>query len=428
MLGRRPPRAPAPVAAAAARRRAARCEPGDSARRSGRAGRVPADEHLAADAGAPSLAAPATAAAAALGRGAVTGPAVPVTQDGQDPGTLAGPAGTGIGRAAALIAVLTIAGPAARPGPDPGVRQDCGRDLPRHRLQHRQPAAEHHLRHRPRRCADQHHGAGAGQAGGAVGRPIRRRPPRSARPRRRCSPGPSLILVPVSLVIALAAGPLAGLLNPVNPTRHCARAPLVAVTGHMLAVFAPQILLYGLAVVLYGILQAHRRFAGAGPGAADLQPRRDRRLPGVRAARPGRRQQADRRCRVSAELMLAVGTTAGVAALALTALVPAWRLRRAGAADAAVPGRGRAPGGRPGRCRHCRARRAGRRAAGGHPAGERPRPERRHRALSVRLADVRGRLRRPRDLDRGQRVPGAVGSRGRASSTRRRPARCARCC
>ena len=33
------------------------------------------------------------------------------------------------------------------------------------------------------------------------------------------------------------------------------------VTGHMLAVFAPQIVLYGLAVVLYGILQAHRRFA-----------------------------------------------------------------------------------------------------------------------------------------------------------------------
>ena len=28
----------------------------------------------------------------------------------------------------------------------------------------------------------------------------------------------------------------------------------------MLVVFAPQILLYGLAVVLYGILQAHRRF------------------------------------------------------------------------------------------------------------------------------------------------------------------------
>ena len=36
---------------------------------------------------------------------------------------------------------------------------------------------------------------------------------------------------------------------------------MVAVSSRMLAVFAPQILLYGLAVVLYGILQAHRRFA-----------------------------------------------------------------------------------------------------------------------------------------------------------------------
>jgi hypothetical protein len=37
----------------------------------------------------------------------VTGPAVPVTQDGQEPG-VAGIVGTGIGRAAALIAGLTI--------------------------------------------------------------------------------------------------------------------------------------------------------------------------------------------------------------------------------------------------------------------------------------------------------------------------------
>ena len=43
----------------------------------------------------------------ALGRGAVTGPAVRVTQDGQDP-DVGGGAGTGIGRAAALIAGLTI--------------------------------------------------------------------------------------------------------------------------------------------------------------------------------------------------------------------------------------------------------------------------------------------------------------------------------
>ena len=33
----------------------------------------------------------------------------------------------------------------------------------------------------------------------------------------------------------------------------------------MLAVFAPQVFFYGLAVVLYGILQAHRKFTAPGP-------------------------------------------------------------------------------------------------------------------------------------------------------------------
>ena len=55
---------------------------------------------------------------------------------------------------------------------------------------------------------------------------------------------------------------MAGLLDPVErPGALRARRRWSRVTGHMLAVFAPQILLYGLAVVLYGILQAHRRFA-----------------------------------------------------------------------------------------------------------------------------------------------------------------------
>src|SRR5256884_2509593 len=89
--------------------------------------------------------------------------------------------------------------------------------------------------------------------------------------------------------------------------------------------FAPQILLYGLAVVLYGILQAHRRFAapalapvlsslvviGAyfwfgviGDGYQDL-------------ARP---------VPTLAWIVLAAGTTAGVAALVATPLIPAARL------------------------------------------------------------------------------------------------------
>ena len=66
--------------------------------------------------------------------------------------------------------------------------------------------------------------------------------------------------MPVTAVIALASGPIARLLSPANPGAHCAQADMVAVTGRMLAVFAPQVLCYGLAVVLYGILQAHRKF------------------------------------------------------------------------------------------------------------------------------------------------------------------------
>ena len=135
----------------------------------------------------------------------------------------------------------------------------------------------------------------------------------------------TLILVPVSVAIALAAGPLASLLNPENPTQHCLRTSLVTVTRPMLAVFAPQILLYGLAVVLYGILQAHRKFTppalapvissliviGAYAAFVPLGHAHVNRLPGLP---------------LSAQLMLSLGTTAGVAALALTAVVPAWRL------------------------------------------------------------------------------------------------------
>jgi putative peptidoglycan lipid II flippase len=134
------------------------------------------------------------------------------------------------------------------------------------------------------------------------------------------------ILVPVSAALALAARPIAVALNPVNPHLACPHADMVAVTTRMLTVFAPQVLCYGLAVVLYGILQAHQRFTGPalapvlsslvvigtyllfvpfGHGHAIL----------LRGLSPG------------AELILAVGTTLGVVALVVTALVPAVRLR-----------------------------------------------------------------------------------------------------
>ena len=92
-----------------------------------------------------------------------------------------------------------------------------------------------------------------------------------------------IILVPLVVVIAVAAGPIASLLTPVNPNVHCARSEVVAATGHMLVVFAPQALLYGLSVVLYGLLQSYRRFAAPSIGPGDLQPGAHRLLPRLRA-------------------------------------------------------------------------------------------------------------------------------------------------
>ena len=135
-----------------------------------------------------------------------------------------------------------------------------------------------------------------------------------------------LILVPAAVVIALVSGPIARLLIPANPGAGCGRADMVAVTGRMLAVFAPQVLFYGLAIVLYGVLQAHRRFTAPAlaPVISSLVVIAAYLL-FVPFGRDHRIQLAG--LPVSAELILAVGTTAGVAALMLTALVSAMRLR-----------------------------------------------------------------------------------------------------
>ena len=132
-----------------------------------------------------------------------------------------------------------------------------------------------------------------------------------------------LVLGPVSIIVAVAAGPLASLLLAGAP--RCAHAAIVGVSSRMLVVFAPQILLYGLAVVLYGILQAHRRFTAPAlaPVLSSLVV-----ISAYLAFVPlshgyGRLASLPR----SAELMLSVGTTAGVAALVLAALIPALRLR-----------------------------------------------------------------------------------------------------
>jgi putative peptidoglycan lipid II flippase len=133
-----------------------------------------------------------------------------------------------------------------------------------------------------------------------------------------------VLLAPASLIVAVVAHPLTSML--LGGVPRCAQSAVVMVSSRMLVVFAPQILLYGLAVVLYGILQAHRRFTA--PALAPVVSSVvviGAYLAFVPLAAGHRGGLAG--LPLSAELMLSVGTTAGVAALMLTALGPALRLR-----------------------------------------------------------------------------------------------------
>lgn len=132
-----------------------------------------------------------------------------------------------------------------------------------------------------------------------------------------------LILGPLTIVIAVLAGPIASLLTPANAHAHCPRADVVRITGDMIRVFAPQVLLYGISVVFIGLLQAYRRFVGpaTAPMAASV----------VLIASYFGFAAIDRGAGVSqtsgpGELVLAGGTTLSVVALLLVMAVPTWRL------------------------------------------------------------------------------------------------------
>jgi len=132
-----------------------------------------------------------------------------------------------------------------------------------------------------------------------------------------------VLLVPVSLAVALAARPIVSVL--LSGASGCSRTELASVGTRMLIVFAPQVLLYGLAVVLYGILQSHRRF-----GAPALAPLLSSLVVvgayagfGVIGGAYVNRLHS---LPPDAEYLLSGGTTLGVLALVLTAVVPAWRL------------------------------------------------------------------------------------------------------
>ena len=133
-----------------------------------------------------------------------------------------------------------------------------------------------------------------------------------------------LLLVPVSVVVAVLARPVVSLL--LGGTPGCPRASMVDIGARMLVVFAPQILLYGLAVVLYGILQAHRRFIAPAlaPVVSSLVVIGAYFWFGVIG---DGYQDMTRPVPAPAWVVLAAGTTIGVAALVVTPLIPAARLR-----------------------------------------------------------------------------------------------------
>lgn len=127
------------------------------------------------------------------------------------------------------------------------------------------------------------------------------------------------VLVPLSIVTATSARQLSTFL--VDDDRCAGSTDLMA---SMLVVFSPQIALYGVGIVLAGVLQAHRRFLGVVVAPllsslvvmatyllfAALAQGRVNDLAGL----PGQ-----------ASIVLAVGTTLGVAALSLPLLIPVHR-------------------------------------------------------------------------------------------------------
>ncbi|MDT0166165.1 lipid II flippase MurJ [Actinotalea sp. AC32] len=126
-----------------------------------------------------------------------------------------------------------------------------------------------------------------------------------------------VVLVPLAAVLALLARPIASLvLQSSDPAR-------VALAADFLVAFAPQVPLYGVGVVLTGVLQAHRRFVA--PAAAPLLSSAV--VIGVFAVFDRMVLDPGDLGSVSAgeAALLAWGTTAGVAALSLPLLWPVHR-------------------------------------------------------------------------------------------------------
>jgi putative peptidoglycan lipid II flippase len=126
------------------------------------------------------------------------------------------------------------------------------------------------------------------------------------------------LLVPLAVVVLLAAGPIIGLVaGDASPAQ-------AAAGERMLRVFAPQLPLYGAGIVLTGVLQAHHRFTW--PVVAPLLSSLT--VVGTYLAYAGfeGRDTPVERVSRAGELLLAGGTTLGVVVLSGCLLVPLRRL------------------------------------------------------------------------------------------------------
>lgn len=123
------------------------------------------------------------------------------------------------------------------------------------------------------------------------------------------------ILIPLAAVVWVLAEPISDLLVPGQISGG------VSTGATMLRIFSVQIPLYGLAIVISGLLHAHSRFA-----AVAMAPLVSSAVVMATYAAYGSiAQGATSGVAPQAIQVLAWGTTAGVAALALPLLVPAWR-------------------------------------------------------------------------------------------------------
>jgi len=127
------------------------------------------------------------------------------------------------------------------------------------------------------------------------------------------------ILVPLSLLLAACARPLSTFL--VDDDRCAGSTDL---TASMLVIFSPQIALYGVGIVLAGVLQAHRRFLWVvlAPLLSSLVVMATYLLFGALAQGEGEDLAA---LPDQAAAVLALGTTLGVAVLSLPLLIPVHR-------------------------------------------------------------------------------------------------------